>query len=52
MDSLPHEISDMMNDMMLARIYNEVVGASVSHREVAEWGVKEREMVMAVIELM
>jgi hypothetical protein len=42
----------MMNDVMMAKLYNAASGASITHRDVAEWGWMERETIIAAIELM
>jgi hypothetical protein len=42
----------MMDDVMFAKLYNVATGANVTHRDVAEWGINERESLLAVIDLM
>jgi hypothetical protein len=52
MDSLPSSLQDMMDDLMMAKLYNVATGASVTHRDVAEWGFMEKTLVRSAIELM
>jgi hypothetical protein len=49
---LPDTLSSMMDDMMMAKLYNTVTGASVTHRDVTEWGFTEKTLVRLAIELM
>ena len=52
MDSLPSSLQDMMDDLMMAKLYNVVTGSAVTHRDVAEWGFMEKTLIRSAIELM
>lgn len=42
----------MMENIAVARIYNEVTGANITHRDVQQWGFMESEIVMIAIDLL
>jgi hypothetical protein len=46
------EIPEGLDDVALARRYNQTVGASISHHDVAEWGVLERDEVEASLDIL
>lgn len=52
LDNLPEDLKLLMDDIMFAKLYNTAVGANVTHREVSEWGINERESILAAIDLM
>ncbi len=51
LDDLPEYIKMTMDDVMFAKLYNAALGANVTHREVAGWGMNEREAIRSVIDL-
>lgn len=37
--------------MRIAHIYNSVTGASISHKDVGQWGIYEREKIMSALDI-
>jgi hypothetical protein len=46
------DVPDGLGDVALARRYNHLTGASISHREVAGWGILERDEIEASLEIL